>query len=102
MGEDKEVNCSDLLVATKLGGASAGLLHALTPEGSGRLEGDWRRVVGVLRRMHQNVQHYKPVPARSAWATKPHQGLSDHRVALTEDAIRQRREKGRADRSLLK
>ncbi|KAK1503991.1 hypothetical protein CTAM01_04221 [Colletotrichum tamarilloi] len=33
---------------TKLGEASAGLLHALTPEGSGRLDEDWRRVVGVL------------------------------------------------------
>ncbi|KAI3550798.1 hypothetical protein CMEL01_05797 [Colletotrichum melonis] len=32
----------------QLGEASAGLLHALTPEGSGRLDEDWRRVVGVL------------------------------------------------------
>ncbi|KAF6845381.1 hypothetical protein CMUS01_00152 [Colletotrichum musicola] len=39
--------------------------------------------------MYHDVQHYKPVPARSAWATKPHQGLSDERVAETEDAIRQ-------------
>ncbi|KXH37227.1 hypothetical protein CNYM01_14171 [Colletotrichum nymphaeae SA-01] len=84
---------------TKLGEASAGLLHALTPEGSGRLDEDWRRVGGVLWRMHHDVQHYKPVPARSAWAMKPHQGLSDHRVALTQDAIRQSKSKRRADRS---
>ncbi|KAF6831877.1 hypothetical protein CPLU01_06526, partial [Colletotrichum plurivorum] len=31
-----------------LGEASAGLLHALTPEGSGRQDDDRRRVVGVL------------------------------------------------------
>ncbi|KAK1464642.1 hypothetical protein CCUS01_07889 [Colletotrichum cuscutae] len=38
-----ELACRD-----QLGEASAGLLHALTPEGSGRLDEDWRRVVGVL------------------------------------------------------
>ncbi|CAI0642117.1 hypothetical protein GCG54_00001730, partial [Colletotrichum gloeosporioides] len=86
----------------RLGEASAGLLHALTPEGSGRQDDDWRRVVGVLCRMHHDVQHYKPVLARSAWAMKPHQGLSDCRVALTEDAIRQTRKKDRADRSGLR
>ncbi|OHE93188.1 hypothetical protein CORC01_11505 [Colletotrichum orchidophilum] len=49
-------------------------------------------------RMHHDVQHYQPVPARSAWAMKPHQGLSDHRVALTQDAIRQSKSKRRVDR----